>query len=143
MHKLLLHDGWSLHVGILSRARGSTTISTSSVTLGQVFDILEGNTENVIDNLYLEGLSVSQLIELEKNHSSLNETHMRRNAKGKVFNEIDAVLSFSCINEFVQIVLNNTSDPRLASLHILGCEEHRDHLPVSKVSLGITTTSLD
>jgi hypothetical protein len=40
-------------------------------------------------------------------------------------------------------VLNNTSDPRLASVDILGCEELRYHLPVSKVSLGIATTSLD
>jgi hypothetical protein len=54
MHKLLLHDGRSLRVGILSRACGSTTISTSSITLGQVVDVLEGNTKNAIDNLYLE-----------------------------------------------------------------------------------------
>lgn len=54
MHKLLIHDGRSLHVGILSRARGSTTISTSSITLGQVVDVLEGNAKNVIVNLYLE-----------------------------------------------------------------------------------------
>lgn len=68
---------------------------------------------------------------------------MRRNAKGKVFNKINAVLSFLCIDEYVQIVLNNTSDPRLAPLHILGCEERRYHMHVSKVSLGIATTSLD
>jgi hypothetical protein len=54
MHKLLLQEGRSLRVGTLSCARGSTPIGTSCITPGQVVDVLEGNTKNVVDNLYLD-----------------------------------------------------------------------------------------
>jgi hypothetical protein len=39
--------------------------------------------------------------------------------------------------------VDDTFDPRLALLHILGLEEGRDHFPVTGLSLCTTTTPIE